>query len=104
MALANLGKLGGGMTIAGTDFPQIFAGHAIEAVNALAMVACGDEQFVKWSPIVSPVKIEADALPQFVFINFAAPPFVENVLVAGENGFDAQHQGTVSSQCALLDQ
>ena len=55
------------------------------------MLAGGGEQFVKWSPFVSPVEFETDALAQFVFINLAAEPFVKNVLVAGENGFDSQH-------------
>src|ERR1700685_1379785 len=36
--------------------------------------------------------------------HFAAPPFVENVLVAGENGFDAKHDGTIPGERALLDQ
>ena len=104
MALANLGNLGRGMTIAGADFAQIFARHAIETVDGLAMVARGDQQFVKRSPVVSPVEIEADALPQFVLVNFAAPPFFENVLVAGEDGFDSKHHRAISSQGALLDQ
>ena len=55
------------------------------------MVPRGDEQFVKRSPIVSPVEFEADALPQFRLVNFTAEPFVENVLVAGEDGFDSEH-------------
>ena len=64
-------------------------------VPGCAVVTGGGEQFVKWSPFVSPVEFETDALAQLAFINFAAEPFVENVLVAGENGFDSQHQGAL---------
>jgi hypothetical protein len=55
------------------------------------VVTGGGEQFVKGSPVVSPVEFEANALPQFGLVNLAAKPFVENVLVAGENGFDSEH-------------
>ena len=59
------------------------------------MVAGGGKKFVKCRPVVSPVEIETDALAQFIFINLAAQPFVENVLVAGENGFHSQHYGAL---------
>src|ERR1700687_3958550 len=95
MAAAEIGKLVGGVPVTSSDFAQIFARHAIEPVDGGAVVAGGGEQFVKWSPFVSPVEFETDALAQFVFINFAADPFVENVLVAGENGFDPEHNGSL---------
>jgi len=66
-------------------------GHAIEPIDIGAEIARGGQQFVKWSPVVTPVEFEAYALPQFVFFNFALDPFVEDVLVAGKNGLDAQH-------------
>ena len=68
------------------------------------MIARRDQQFVKRSPIVSPVEVEADALAEFALVDFAAPPFVEDVLVAGEDGFDTEHDGTIASQGALLDE
>jgi hypothetical protein len=68
------------------------------------VIASGDEQFVERSPVVSPVEIKADALAQFDFINLAAPPFVENVLIAGKNGFDAENHGPAAGQRALLEQ
>src|SRR6266478_3780234 len=95
MAVAEIGNLVGGVPVTSSDFAEIFARHAIEPVDGGAVVAGGGEQFVKWSPFVSPVELEADALAQFVFTNFAAEPFVENVLVAGENGFDSQHYGAL---------
>src|ERR1700687_110224 len=91
MAAAENGKLCGGVPGTSSAFAQILASHAMEPVDGGAVVARGGEQFVKWSPFVSPVEFETDALAQFVFINFAADPFVENVLVAGENGFDPEH-------------
>ena len=104
MTLADLGNLGRGVTIAGADLPQVFAGHAIEAVDGLAVIAGSDQQFVERSPIVTPIKIEADALAQFVLIDFAAPPFFENVLIAGEDGFDSEHDRAISGQSALLEE
>src|SRR5260370_37391903 len=95
MAVAEIGNLVCGVPVTSADFAPLFARHAIEPVNGGAVVAGGGEQFVKWSPFVSPVEFEADALAQFAFINFAAEPFVENVLVAGENGFDSQHHGSL---------
>src|SRR5260370_31508619 len=91
MTLAELGYLVGGVAVAGSDLAQIFAGHAIEPVDGGAVVAGGGKQLVKWSPIVAPVEVEPDALAQLVFVNLAASPFVENVLVARKNGFDSQH-------------
>ena len=89
MALADFCNLRSGVTVTGADFAQIFAWHAVETVDGLGMVAGSDEQMVKWRPIVSPVEVEANALPEFGLVDFSAPPFVENVLVAGKNGFDA---------------
>ena len=95
MVAAEFGNLVGGMAIPGSDLAQIFARHAIETVDGGAVVAGGGEQFVKCRPVVSPVEIKTDALAQFIFINLAAKPFVENVLVAGENGFHSQHYGAL---------
>ena len=95
MAAANFGNLVGGVAVTGSDFAQIFARHAIEPVDGGAAVAGGGEQLVKWGPVVSPVEFETDALAQFVFVNLAAEPFVENVLVAGKNGFHSQHDGAL---------
>ncbi len=104
MALADFGNLGGGVTVAGADLAQIFARHAVETIDGFRVIARGDQQFVKWGPVVSPVEVEADALAEFALVDFAAPPFVENVLVAGEDGFDPEHHWTVPGQRALLDQ
>ena len=68
------------------------------------MIARRHQQFVKWSPIVSPIEVEADALAQFALVDLATPPFVENMLVASENRLDAEHHGTVAGQRALLEQ
>ena len=95
MAAAEVGNLVGGVPVTSSDFAQILARHAIEPVDGSAVIAGGGEQFVKWSPFVSPVEFETDTLAEFIFINLAAEPFVENVLVAGENGFDSQHYGAL---------
>ncbi len=104
MALPDLGQLVSGVAIARPDLAQIFAGHAVQPVDRVGMLARGHQQFVKRRPVVSPVEIEADALLQFFRVDFAPPPFVENVLVAGENGFEAQHDRTVAGLGAVLEQ
>src|ERR1035441_8908957 len=95
MPAAEFGNLVGGVAVTGANFAQIFARHAIKAIDGCAVVAGGGEQFVKRSPVVSPVEFETDALAQFVFGNLGAEPFVENMLVAGKNGFDSQHYGAL---------
>ena len=37
-------------------------------------------------------------------VNFATPPLVEDVLVAGKNGFDSEDDRPVASHRALLEQ
>jgi hypothetical protein len=64
MLPAELGDLVGGVTVPRSDFAQIFARHAIEPVDRCSMIARGREQFIKGGPVVSPVELEADALPQ----------------------------------------
>src|SRR4030088_105114 len=91
--VAKLGNLVGGMAIAGSDFAQVFARHAIKPIDGGAVVAGGGEQFVKWSPVVSPVEFEPDALAKLAFVNFMPEQFVENMLVAGKNSLDSQHYG-----------
>src|SRR5258708_25255711 len=91
MAASQIGNLVGSVPVTSSDFAQIFARHAIEPVDGGAVVAGSGEQFVKWSPFVSPVEFETDALAQFGFVNFAALPFVENMLVAGKNRFHSQY-------------
>src|SRR5258708_2018032 len=91
MTLAELGYLVGGVAVARPGLAQVFAGPATQPVAGCPLVAGGGKQLVKWSPIVAPVEVEPDALAQLVFVNLAASPFVENVLVARKNGFDSQH-------------
>src|SRR5271165_1838767 len=103
MALADFGEFSGGVTVAGADFTQVFARHAVQSVDGFGLVARGDEQVVKRGPVVSPIEIEADALAEFTFINVAAPPFVENVLVAGENRLTLSTTGRfpASARCSI---
>src|SRR5258708_5307457 len=91
IAAAKFGDLIGGVAVTGSNLAQVFARHAIQPVDGGATVTGGGEQFEKWSPIVSPIEFEADALAQLGFVNFAAQPFVENVLVAGKNRFHSQY-------------
>src|SRR3984957_20032865 len=104
MALADLNDLGGSVTIAGADPAQIFARHAVESINRLGVIARGHQQFMKWTPVVSPVEIEADALPKLLLVNFSPPPFVEDVLIAGEDGLHSENYGTVADHRTLLHQ
>src|ERR1700733_8706596 len=104
MALADLNDLGGSVTIAGTNPAQILARHAVEAVDCLGVIARGYEQFVKRAPVISPVEGEADALPKLLLVNFSPPPFVEDVLIAGEDGLHSENYGTVADHRALLQQ
>src|SRR2546425_468422 len=96
MPLANLSDLGGSVPVTGTNLAQVFARHAVQTVNRLRVVAGRNQHFVERSPVVAPVDIEADALAQFALVNFATPPFIENVLITREDGFDSQHHGTIA--------
>ncbi len=104
MALANLANLGGGVAVAGPDLAQIFARHAVETVKRLGMIAGGDQQFVERRPVVSPIEVESDPLAEFVLVNVAAPPFVENMLIASKDGFNAKDDWPITREGALLDQ
>ncbi len=103
VTLADFGQLGGSMAVASADLAQIFARHAIEAVQSLSVVAGGHKQAIERSPVVSPVEVEADSLVEFVLVDITPPPFVENVLVAGKNGLHAKYDGTIADQGALLE-
>src|ERR1039458_1902991 len=78
------------VAVARCNSAQILARHTIEPVNRGRVVPSGRKQFAKWSPVISPIQIEAGALPKFGFVNLAARPFVEDVLVAGKNSLDSQ--------------
>src|SRR3954454_20631750 len=86
MPLPDLGNLVRGMLVASANLSQIFSRHAVEPVDSLSGLTRYLEQFVEWLPVVSPVQIETDALAQFRFFNLLIKPFVENMLVARENG------------------
>ena len=68
------------------------------------MFPCRHQQFVKGRPLISPVKIEANALPQLRFIDLPPPPFVKNLLMARENRLHSQHHRAVSRLRPLLKQ
>ena len=104
MAFADFRDFGGGVAVARSNLAQVFARHAVQAVEGFSVIARGNQQVVKGCPIVSPVKVEPDALAKFVLVDFAAPPFIEDVLVASEDRFDAEHDGAVAGQGALLEQ
>ena len=66
------------------------------------MVAGGRQDFKEGSPIVPPVKVEANPLAQFVLVNLAPPPLVQDVLVAREDGLDPKHDGPVARERTLF--
>src|ERR1700749_53232 len=84
IAAAEFGDLVGSVAVASPDLAQVFARHAIEPINGGGAIARGGQQFIKRIPVVSPVEVKTDALAEFVFIDFAANPFIENVLIAGK--------------------
>ena len=104
MALPDLGQFVDGMAIARADLAQIFARHAIQPIDGVGVLARGHQQFVERRPVVAPVEVEANALLQFFGVNLAPPPFIEDVLVAGENGFETQDHGAVSGLGAFFEQ
>ena len=103
MVVANLGEFVGGMAVAGGDLSQVFPRHAVHPVNAFPVLPRGDQELVKGRPIVSPVRVEANPFPQFVFVDLAPPPFVEHVLVVGKDGFESQDEGTIAGLGSLFN-
>src|SRR5689334_13995073 len=60
------------------------------------MLAGSGQQFKNRSPVISPLRIKTDAPAQGGGIDFAAPPLVKDVLIAGEDGFQPEDYGAVS--------
>src|SRR5207244_1875309 len=104
MRSTNLTNFVSRVSIPHADLTQVFTRHTVETVDAFGMLARRDQQFVKWRPIIAPVEIETNALPQFCFSNFAMPPFVKYVLVSGKNGFHAKDYRTISGKRPRLQQ
>src|SRR5438270_9555268 len=90
MALPNLSQLQRGVAIACSNFPQILARHAIEAVESFGVIARAQQEFIERSPVVAPIEVETNALPEFRLFNVTTPPLIHNVLVAGKDGFQSQ--------------
>ena len=103
MALPDLGQLVSGMAIARPDLAQIFARHAVQPIDRVGVLARRHQQFVERRPVIAPVEVEANPLLQFFRVNFAPPPFIEDVLVAGENCFETQHHGAVPGLGAFFE-
>src|SRR6185437_4830855 len=82
----------------------VLARHAIQTINRLGLLARRLHQFIKRGPVISPIKVKADALAEFRLANFASPPLVENVLIAGKNGFHTEHHRTVAGLHTLFEQ
>src|SRR2546423_284574 len=78
MTFADLDDLRSGMAVASADPAQILARHAVETIESFAMISRGHQQFVKRGPVVSPVKVEADALAKAQ--RFAEPGYSSSML------------------------
>src|SRR5579863_446169 len=104
MALTNLGNLVRCMPISGPNLAQVFPRLTIEAIDCVGVFAGGYQQFVKGGPPIAPVEIETDALTELFFIDLTPPPLIEDVLMAGENRLDSEHDWTVSRLRPLLQQ
>src|SRR5215831_15419229 len=104
MTLANFCNLQRRMAVARPDLAQILAWHAIQSIECFSVISSADQQLVKRIPVVSPIQAEANALPQLVFVDLAPPPFVKDVLVAGENGFHPQNDRPIADERPLFQQ
>src|SRR5438128_4290824 len=98
MSLTDFANFVSRVAIPHADLTQVFTWHTVEPIDGFRMLARSDQQFVKWRPIIAPVEIETNALPQFCFTNFATPPFVKYVLVSGKNDFHAEDYRTISGK------
>src|SRR2546429_1065812 len=99
MSLTDFANFVSRVAIPHADLTQVVRRHTVETVDGFGMLARRDQQFVKWRPSIAPVEIEANALPEFCFTNFATPPFGKYVLVSGKNGFHAEDSRTISGKC-----
>src|SRR5437660_6741760 len=98
MRLTDFANFVSRVAIPHADLTQVLTRHTVEPIDGFRMLACRDQQLVKWRPIIAPVEIETNALPQFCFTNFATPPFVKYVLVSGKSGFYAKDYRTISGK------
>jgi len=92
------------MAIPRSDLAQILSRHAIQAIDRLAVLARSYQQFVERRPVIAPVEIEANSLPEFFLVNLPPPPLIKNMLVARKDGLHAQHQGAISGLRTLFEQ
>src|ERR1700730_16037353 len=102
MASPHLHDFCAGVAISQSNFSQVVSRHAIEAVECLVVVSGGRQDFTEGSPVVPPVNVEANPLTQFVLVNLAPPPLVQNVLVAGEDGLDPKYDWPVAGERTLF--
>ena len=92
MPAADLAELVRGMAIARADASHVAARNAVQAIDQCSGSTGAAQQFGVGRPVVTPIKIEANALAQFVARDFAGLPFVQDVLVAGKHHLQAQQQ------------
>src|SRR5215469_3411538 len=92
------------MPVARPNFSQILPRHAVQTVKTVAVIASGQQKFVERGPIVSPIEIEAHALPKLRFLDFPPPPFVNNVLIAGKNGLEPENHWPIFVESSPLDE
>src|SRR5438552_6635484 len=104
MRLTDFPNFVSSMPIPHADLTQVFMWHTVEPIYGFCVLARRNQQFVKWRPIIAPVEIETNALPQFSFTNLPTPPFLKYVLVSGKNGFHAKDYRTISRKRPRLQQ
>src|ERR1700758_5083035 len=102
MARAHFGNLLGSMAVARPNFAQVFPRHAVQSVNSGGLGARFFQQVVERVPVVSPIEIKANALPQFLLVDFSAPPLVQNELVTRKYRFQPQPDRSISNLGALF--
>ena len=68
---------------------EVFPGHAIQGIYTFGMVTRSAQKLIERLPLIAPLAIEPKPAPEFVFRNFAAPPAIQNSLIAGQHRFHA---------------
>src|SRR5581483_975860 len=85
MLLAQLVNLCSGMPIARSDAAHVLPRQAVEAVNFCSRRTGPQQQLAKRRPVISPISLKAYAAAEFVCIDFAALPFVDDPLIASDD-------------------
>src|SRR6201989_1191679 len=79
------------MPVAGPDTAHVLSRGAIQPVDFCAGFPGSFEKFAKGPPIVTPVAFKANTVAQFIGIDVAVLPLIEDMLVTRNDGLDSQY-------------